>query len=120
MAEETITRLIDDIDGDEATHKVLLGLNGEWRALDLNDGNHDELMKSVERFWQAAQPVRATPAQRRPSKARGTADRGYDLAMLREWAADKKVEVPARGRISGQTVEQFQADLAKGWQPRSR
>ena len=124
MAEVTITRLIDDLDGGEATQKVLLGLNGEWRALDLSDKNHATLVKSLEKFWDAATPVRgqsAGPARQRRNQgpARAAADRGYDITQLREWAAEKGVSVPARGRIAGSTVEQFQADVAKGWQPTS-
>ena len=124
MAEETITRLIDDLDGTEATQKVLLGLNGEWRGLDLSDKNHATLVKSLEKFWNAASPVRgqsAAPAQQRRSRgpAKAKADRGYDITQLREWAAEKGVSVPARGRIAGSTVEQFQADVTDGWQPKS-
>ena len=48
MAEETSTILIDDLDGSEATQKVLLGLNGEWRGLDLSDKNHGALIKNLE------------------------------------------------------------------------
>lgn len=124
MAEETITRLIDDLDGSEATQKVLLGLNGEWRGLDLNDKNHATLVKALERYWSAASPVRgqAAPAgQQRRSRgsAKGKADRGYDITQLREWAAEKGVSIPSRGRIAGATIEQFQADVNGGWQPRS-
>ena len=124
MAEETITRLIDDVDGGEATQKVLLGLNGEWRGLDLNDKNHAALLKGIERFWQAASPVRASTAtggqQRR---ARGAAkpavDRGYDIGMLREWAAETKTAIPPRGRIAGPVIAQFQEALQNGWKPKS-
>ena len=124
MAEETITRLIDDVDGGEATQKVLLGLNGEWRGLDLNDKNHAALLKSLERFWSAARPVRASaasPASPRRGRggARSSADRGYDLGMLREWAAETGTAIPARGRIAGTTVTQFQAALEEGWKPKA-
>ena len=123
MAEETITRLIDDIDGGEATQKVLLGLNGEWRGLDLNDKNHAALLKGLERFWDAARPVRssaAAPSQPRRARSGGrpTSDRGYDLGMLREWAAETGTAIPARGRIAGTTVTQFQAALEDGWKPK--
>lgn len=122
VAEETITRLIDDLDGSDATQKVLLGLNGEWRALDLSDKNHASLMKGIEKFWDAAMPVKgsAAPTRRRQSagSAKAKADRGYDIAMLREWAAENKIPVPSRGRIAGSIVERFQADLSAGWQPK--
>lgn len=124
MAEETFTRLIDDVDGGEATQKVLLGLNGEWRGIDLNDKNHASLMKGLERFWSAASPVRASssaPAQQRRSRgaAKSGTDRGYDIGMLREWAAETGTSVPARGRIAGRTVTQFQEAVEKGWKPAS-
>jgi hypothetical protein len=121
MAEETITRLIDDIDGTEATQKVLVGLNGEWRAIDLNDKNADRLLKNLNEFWDAASPVRGAGASKPRSataaKAKAKAARSYDIAMLREWAAEKKIDIPARGRIAGTTVERFQADVKNGWKP---
>lgn len=121
MAEETITRLVDDIDGGDATQKFLLGLNGEWRGLDLNDKNAAALTKAIEKFWNAGSPSRAgTTTQRRtrgPAKAKS--ERGYDISMLREWAAEKGVSIPSRGRIGGATVEQFQGDVRKGWQPKA-
>lgn len=121
MAEETITRLVDDLDGSEATQKVLLGLNGEWRALDLNDDNHRALLDALERYWEAALPVKGsgTPRQDGPRRASPKAkQRDYDLGFLREWAAEQKVTIPARGRIPGSVVEQFQAALKDGWQPK--
>ncbi len=125
MAEETITRLIDDVDGGEATQKVLLGLNGEWRGLDLNDKNHQALVKALDRFWTAGAPVRGTSTgttKQRPSRSKPaptTSDRGYDLGMLREWAAETGTSVPARGRIAGTIVDQYQEAVSAGWKPKS-
>jgi hypothetical protein len=115
-----MTRLVDDLDGSDASQKILLGLAGEWRALDLSDENADALMKDLGRYWEAASPVRAssvTSAKRQSGKAK--AERDYDISMLREWAAEKKVDIPSRGRIAGATVAQFKEDLNKGWQPRA-
>lgn len=121
MAEETITRLVDDLDGSEATQKVLLGLNGEWRALDLSDDNHRALLEALGRFWEAALPVKGSAGVRQ-STARGAASkprqRDYDLGILREWAAEQKVAIPSRGRIPGSVVEQYQAAVNDGWQPK--
>ena len=124
MAEETITRLIDDVDGGEATQKVLLGLNGEWRGIDLNDKNHAALMKGLEKFWSAASPVRASStAARQPRRSRGgmkpAPERGYDIGILREWASETKTPIPARGRIAGSVVAQFQEAVRSGWTPKA-
>ena len=122
MAEETITRLVDDLDGSDATQKVLLGLNGEWRALDLSDDNHRALMDALERYWDAALPVKGSGGTRQGGASRAAApkakQRDYDLGFLREWAAEQKVTIPARGRIPGSVVEQFQAAQRDGWQPK--
>ena len=119
MAEVTTTRLVDDLDGSDATQKVLLGLAGEWRAIDLSDENAEALMEAIRRYWEAASPVRASAvtARRQPAPKQ---ERDYDIGMLREWAHEKKVDVPARGRIAASTVAQFKADLDAGWQPKAR
>lgn len=122
MAEETVTRLVDDLDGSDATQKVLLGLNGEWRALDLNDDNHDALVRALGSFWDAALPVKGSSGTRQGRAPRGGTtpkQRDYDLGILREWAAEKKVAIPARGRIPGSVVEQYQAAVKDGWQPKA-
>lgn len=122
MAEETVTRLVDDLDGSDATQKVLLGLNGEWRALDLSEDNHGALMKALGTFWEAALPVKGSVGGRQSSALRREAkpkQRDYDLGILREWAAEKKVAIPSRGRIPGSTVEQYQAAVKDGWQPKA-
>ena len=121
MAEETITRLVDDLDGSDASQKVLLGLNGEWRALDLSDDNHGKLMQALGTFWDAALPVKGSAGGRQGgerSRATKPQQRDYDLGILREWAAEQKVSIPARGRIPGSVVEQYQAAVKDGWQPK--
>jgi hypothetical protein len=120
VAEVTTTRLIDDLDGSEATKKVMIGLDGDWRAIDLNDKNHAALMKGIEKFWSAASPVRASASTTSRSQPKSKkAERDYDISMLREWAGEKGVQVPPRGRIAAKTVEQFKGDLEAGWQPQA-
>src|SRR4051812_2689896 len=105
MAKHVLERIVDDVDGTDATITVRLGWNGEWRELDLNEKNGAALAKAVDKYWNkgrawAPQPNRArtTPTSRRRPTATRQGQRDYDLADLRQWAARNNIAVPSRGR----------------------
>ena len=54
MAQEVITKLVDDLDGSEATETVLFGLDGEGYEIDLNAKNAAALRKAIEKYVAAA------------------------------------------------------------------
>ena len=105
MAREVITRLIDDIDGSEATETVRFGLDGRSYEVDLNSKNAAALRRSLKPYIDTGRlDVRRAVNGKRST---GTSQRDYSLADLREWAAKNKITLPPRGRIPRSIVEQF-------------
>jgi hypothetical protein len=112
MAKATVEVLIDDLDGSEAAETVTLGWNGDWRELDLSKRNLASLSRSLEKYWKVGRPI---PGDRRPpapprrtkkgSPRRATAKR--DPKLIRAWATESGVAVPARGRIPVDVERQY-------------
>src|SRR3954447_9794038 len=116
VAREVIERLVDDLDGSEASVTVRIGWNGEWRELDLNEKNEAALAKAIDKYWDRGRTWSpggsATTARRRArsSSPRSAPGRDYDIADLREWAGRKGIRVPQRGRIPRDVVAQYKSE----------
>ena len=113
MAQEVITRLIDDLDGSEASETVIFALDGESYEIDLNAKNAAGLRKALDRYRTAA---RTTGNDRSPSagrRSRGRASRSraeIDPKLVRAWATEQGFEISSRGRIPSEIIEQYKAN----------
>src|SRR4051812_48606115 len=108
MAREVFEKLIDDLDGGEATETVTFALDGTSYELDLNRRNAAAFRKSFDPYIKAGRRSTASGARRRnatPSK--NGSKRDFDIAQLREWAGANNVTVPTRGRIPHAVVNQY-------------
>jgi hypothetical protein len=115
MAQEVITKLVDDLDGSEATETVLFGLDGDSYEIDLSARNAAALRKALDRYLAAARTSssgRAASAGgrrgRSGSKARGRGE--VDPKAVRVWAAEQGLEISSRGRIPSEILEQYKAN----------
>lgn len=112
MAQQTITRLVDDLDetvietGGGQT--VNFGLDGTTYEIDLTHEHADELRDALSRYVKAA---RKTGDQKSTAnKASGSASTSdVSPQAVREWAKANKVELSARGRIPQIVIDRFKA-----------
>ena len=106
MAKEVVTRLIDDLDGSEASETVQFGLDGKSFTVDLSKKNAAALRKALKPYVDVGSQVRAP---------RGTASRGAQrqspdrLASIRQWARKNGYEISDRGRIAREIQEAYDA-----------
>lgn len=113
MAKKTVEVLVDDLDGSPAVETVRLGWNGEWRELDLSKRNLASLSRALERYWSAGRRAEAVAArrQRAPQPRKAAAKRSTkpkrDPKMIRAWAIENGIAVPARGRIPGDVERRY-------------
>jgi nucleoid-associated protein Lsr2 len=110
MAREVIEKLVDDLDGGDATETVSFALDGASFEIDLRKKNAAAFRKLFERYVKAGR--RSSPAGGRRRKAAASTNgskskREFDIAQLREWAGANDVTVPARGRIPQAVVEKY-------------
>jgi hypothetical protein len=110
VAKETITRLIDDLDGGEAQETVTFGLDGHLYEIDLSAKNATKLRNALSAFVESGSRVgRSTATGGRAGRGRSTAsaEREQNQA-IRAWAIRKGIAVAPRGRIKQEVVEQYQ------------
>src|SRR5579871_6492947 len=93
MVQETILRLVDDLDGGEAVETITFGLDGKSYEIDLNAKNAASLRKALARFVAAARETGRSASTRgrtaagsRGRRAGGKATTRSDLAEIRAWA----------------------------------
>ena len=110
MAREVIEKLVDDLDGGDATETVTFALDGTSYEIDLNKRNAAALRKSFQRYIKAARRSSASGSRRRkasPATNGSKPKREFDITQLREWAGANNVKVPSRGRIPQAVVDQY-------------
>lgn len=113
MAQEVILKLVDDLDGSEATETVLFGLDGEGYEIDLNAKNAAALRKALDRYRSAARPSsnggRASAASGRRGRGRSRGRGDLDPKAVRAWAAENGHQLSTRGRIPTDVIEAYKA-----------
>ena len=112
MAKAMVEVLVDDLDGSEGVETVRIGWNGEWRELELSKKNVSSLSRALDRYWDVSRPVSrdGRPSGRprsAPARSSRSAKLRRDPKMIRAWAIDNGISVPARGRIPGDVERQY-------------
>jgi hypothetical protein len=110
MAREVIEKLVDDLDGSDATETVSFALDGTAFEIDLSKKNAAAFRKLFVRYVKAGRRSSTAGGRRRKAAASTTGSkpkRGFDIGRLREWAGANDVRVPARGRIPQAVVDQY-------------
>jgi nucleoid-associated protein Lsr2 len=110
MAREVIEKLVDDLDGGDATETVSFALDGTRFEIDLSRKNAAAFRKSFDRYIKAGRRSPAAGGRRRKAAASTNGSkpkRAFDITKLREWAGANDVRVPARGRIPQAVVDQY-------------
>lgn len=127
MAKETVTRLVDDLDGTEAIETITF----DGRSIDLNARNVKRIHKlldegerararveadrkaSLAEFLEASRPAVVVEKVRR-SRHRVLAPGGRlartESVAIRTWAASKGYKVAPRGRVAKVIVDEYRAE----------
>ena len=118
MAKETVTRLIDDLDGGEAHETVTFTLDGQSYEIDLSSRNAARLRNALAPYLDSAKRLAGRggspgirAARGRPRVGAG-GDREQNQA-IRAWAQRKGLEIAARGRIKQEVVELYHREAGR-------
>jgi nucleoid-associated protein Lsr2 len=109
MAKETVTKLVDDLDGGVAHETVKFGLDGQLFEIDLSSKNAKKLRSELAPFIEHGTRVStrvARLAHRVDARRSGGAGRDQNQA-IREWAQNQGYEIAPRGRIKQEIVDAF-------------
>ncbi len=113
MARETITQLIDDLDGSPADRTVRFSLDGQVYELELSARNIAAFEEVLKPYQAAARSV-STPGRNRGSGPRGgigstRSKPRSDIKEIRAWAQANGYKVTDRGRIPALVMEAYEA-----------
>jgi hypothetical protein len=103
MAKRTMTVLVDDLDGSDATETVSFSIDGVSYEIDLNEDNANRLRDELA-VWTAH--ATRVGGRRRTASAASTSGK-EDLDAIRSWARDNGFQVADRGRISAKVKEAY-------------
>lgn len=115
MAQQVSVKLVDDIDGSEASGTVSFGLDGAQYEIDLSDDNAGKLRDALAAFVGSARRAGGGRARAvvAPRVARPGASDRVRTAAIREWARQNGHAISDRGRIPSSVVEAYgQRDAA--------
>jgi hypothetical protein len=96
MAQKTITQLVDDLGGGEATQIITFSCGNAQNRIDLSDENVDKMVKGIDSCISKARKTSCGHACTTSS----TRGKRTDPAVFRIWAHPNGHEVSDRGRVS--------------------
>jgi Lsr2 len=109
MATQTVTSLVDDLDGSTADRTVSFSLDGASYEIDLSKRNATAFEKALAPFVASARKAgRSRPVSRVRRAAVQHTDK-EQLQAIRDWARQNGYEVASRGRISLAIQEAYHA-----------
>ena len=106
---QTITRLVDDLDGSDAAETVQFGWGAVDYTIDLSEVHAKELRNALDPYVRAGAKLgRTGTAPARPAYA-ARRDRNQEI---RDWAKAAGKSVAERGRIPAQIIDEWRARAA--------
>lgn len=102
MAKTVNVIVTDDIDGSSGAEAVSFSFDGQGYELDLGPANRQRMQESLQPFMDAGRQL-GRRTQRRVGPRRS------DLAAIRAWAAGQDLRISARGRISTEIMNAYDA-----------
>jgi Lsr2 len=109
MATQTMTKLVDDLDGGTAERTVTFGWDGHTYEIDLSKKNIAALDNALKPYIAAGRRSRAATGRGRASGRRGGAGKRTGMPDIREWARANGHEISDRGRIPVAVVTAYEA-----------
>jgi hypothetical protein len=117
VARTVRVRLVDDLDGSEASETVTFSLDQRVYEVELSEENAAKLRDALAPFVSAARRSGTGGGRRRRSSGgsgspppHSTYDRARN-ASIREWAREHGHEVAVRGRIPASVLEAYTNDV---------
>jgi hypothetical protein len=112
MATRTLVKLLDDLDGSEATETIKFGLDGTDYEIDLNDTNAGKLRSALQRYAGSARRI-GRASNHRGGVAYHQPHASKHNAEVRAWALANGLPVAEKGRIAQQIIDQYNASKNK-------
>ena len=111
MAQRTVVKLTDDVDGSEASETLTFGIDGATYEIDLNDAHAEDLREILAPYVSVARKISGSGGRGRSATtaAKQRSSSEIDPKAVRAWAEANNITVSPRGRIKADIVEQYRA-----------
>ena len=109
MAQKTITKTFDDLDGSEIDGEgktVSFSFDGTSYEIDLNSSNVEKMRAAFAVYTDKARKVSGRTGR---SSAKAAEPAPVDTKAVRVWAEEQGMGVSARGRLSTTLIDQYRA-----------
>lgn len=109
MAQKTIVKMYDDLDGSEIDAEgksVSFSLEGASYEIDLSSKNVERLRQDFRVYTEKARRVTGRGGR---SSAKAAEPTPVDTKAVRAWAEEQGLGVSTRGRLSTELIEQYRA-----------
>ena len=116
MAQQTIVRYTDDLDGSEASGSVEFALDGRSYEIDLSDDNAAKLRDALAPYVGAARRAggRARQAEASARPRSSSARSREETQEIRNWLKANGYQVSDRGRISAEFMQAWETKTPAG------
>jgi hypothetical protein len=108
MATETMTRLVDDLDGGVADRTVRFTWSGASYELDLSKKNAAAFEKTMAPYIAAGRKVSARSAKPARAGRKTTGSGAVQRAEIRAWAQQSGYKIGDRGRIPADIIAAYE------------
>jgi hypothetical protein len=110
VAQQVTVKLVDDMDGSEASETIAFALEGRSYEIDLSKDNKARLEDALSPYLKAARRNSGrSNAARKPRASSPAAEHRAHTTDIRKWARGAGHKISDRGRIPASVIEAFQA-----------
>lgn len=106
MARREVISFIDDLDNtpldEDQVNIIKFSVNGQNYIIDLSE-------KNAKKFHTALAPFIEVARKDVPAPTKRAASNRPDARAVRAWAQRQGIDVPARGKLSNELIERYQA-----------
>ena len=103
------TKMVDDLDGSEATRTIKFSIDGAHYEIDLSDGNADKFREVFAPYIANGRRVASRKSSRRSSSASTGRAQRQKTTEIRAWAIEKGYTSSTRGRLGPTIIEAYEA-----------
>lgn len=104
-----VTKMIDDLDGSEATRTIKFSIDGAHYEIDLSDENTDKFREAFAPYIANGRRVTSRKSSRRSSSASTGRAQRQKTAEIRAWAIEKGYTSSTQGRLGPTIIEAYEA-----------
>jgi hypothetical protein len=109
MAQKTIVKMYDDLDGSEIDAEgksVTFSFEGATYEIDLSSKNVEKMRRDFAVYTEKARKVSGRSGR---GAAKAVEPAPLDTRAVRAWAEEQGLEVSARGRLSTDLIDRYRA-----------